>query len=84
MGSPTISVLLVLVVLGYRNPVFWLIGAVLLLLHLRFGGAPAPGRTRQRTDFSYRAYRARRDRQARWERRYERERPPSGTRRRGA
>ncbi|GGW40199.1 hypothetical protein GCM10010503_15870 [Streptomyces lucensis JCM 4490] len=68
----------VLVILGFGNHAWWLAAGALLYLYARHGrGAPAPpppAGTGAVPD-SYRAYRERRDRQARWERRYRRERP---------
>ncbi|WP_151482171.1 hypothetical protein [Streptomyces albicerus] len=88
MGTLIILAILVLVVMGFSNPVWWLAAAALLYLHLRYGrtgqgssgssstgGAPRSAGSSARFDSSYRAYRQRRDQQARWERRYRRERP---------
>ncbi|WP_318203907.1 hypothetical protein [Streptomyces sp. SCL15-4] len=68
----------VLVILGIGDHLWWLAAVALLYLYATHGrgspGAapPAPG---PGTPDSYRAYREGRDRQARWERRYRRERP---------
>jgi hypothetical protein len=83
MSTLILSATAVLVVLGFSNKVLWLAAVALLYLYIRHGrtggppaaptsgtpagGAPAPA--------DYRAYRARRDQQAKWERRYRRERP---------
>ncbi|MEU1709368.1 hypothetical protein ABZ478_29075 [Streptomyces sp. NPDC005706] len=68
----------VLVILGFGNHTWWLGAAVLLYLYAKYGrgspAAPPPGGAGPVPD-SYRAYRERRDRQAKWERRYRRERP---------
>ncbi|MEV7241415.1 MULTISPECIES: hypothetical protein [unclassified Streptomyces] len=68
----------VLVILGFGNHTWWLAAGVLLYLYAKYGrGAPAappPAGAGPAPD-SYRAYRERRDRQAKWERRYRRERP---------
>ncbi|KFG00258.1 hypothetical protein PV367_40295 [Streptomyces europaeiscabiei] len=88
MGTLILSATAVLVVMGFSNQVLWLAAVALLYLYVRYGrtgggssasssgppasGGPAPA--------SYRAYRDRRDQQAKWERRYSRERP-SETRR---
>ncbi|WP_371580826.1 hypothetical protein [Streptomyces sp. NBC_01314] len=89
MGTLILSATAVLVVMGFSNQVLWLAAVALLYLYVRYGrtgggsstasssgppasGGPAPA--------SYRAYRDRRDQQAKWERRYRRERP-SETRR---
>ncbi|MEU9557566.1 hypothetical protein [Streptomyces fumanus] len=82
MVTIVLSGAVVLVVLGFGDPIWWLAAAALLGLYVRLGrdrsagsssttGTPAGGGT----PTSYRAYRERRDRQARWERRYRRERP---------
>ncbi|MEU7413078.1 hypothetical protein AB0B40_27830 [Streptomyces sp. NPDC042638] len=76
---------LVLVILGTGNHLWWLAAVALLYLYATQGrgspgttppagsGTPSAGPGAQPD--SYRAYRERRDRQARWERRYRRERP---------
>ncbi|MET7284885.1 hypothetical protein [Streptomyces sp. NPDC005573] len=73
----------VLVILGFGHHLWWLAAGALLYLYAEHGRgspagppappppAPGPGAVPD----SYRAYRERRDRQARWERRYRRERP---------
>ncbi|MFD3312370.1 hypothetical protein [Streptomyces sp. NPDC058694] len=88
MGTLIILAILALVVLGFNNPLWWLAGAALLYLHFRYGhtgpgttgssstrGRSGPAGSSARGDNDYRAYRQRRDQQARWERRYRRERP---------
>ncbi|WP_340380483.1 hypothetical protein U5640_32585 [Streptomyces sp. SS7] len=72
----------VLVVLGFGNPLYWLAAVALLYVHVQYGRdttssssstpppTPAPGPA----PTTYKAYRARRDLQTKWERRYERER----------
>jgi hypothetical protein len=69
---------LVLVLLGFGNHTWWLAAGALLYLYVTYGrGSPGPppaGGPGALPD-SYRAYRERRDRQAKWERRYRRERP---------
>ncbi|EKX62407.1 hypothetical protein Sipo8835_31475 [Streptomyces ipomoeae] len=83
MGTVILSATVVLVVLGFSNQVLWLAAVALLYLYIRYGrtgggssaasGSPAgDGATQPAT---YRAYRDRRDQQAKWERRYRRERP---------
>ncbi|WP_327694386.1 MULTISPECIES: hypothetical protein [unclassified Streptomyces] len=84
MGTLIISATVVLIIMGFKNSVLWLAAAGLLYVYFRYGrtgsgtatsssggGGPAAGST----PASYRAYRQRRDQQARWERRYRRERP---------
>ncbi|MCF4137966.1 hypothetical protein L1856_16490 [Streptomyces sp. Tue 6430] len=88
MGTVVLSGTVVLVVLGFGNHLYWLAAVAALYLYARHGrgsssssaaasssgpvagsaqgSAPAPT--------SYKAYRARRDQQAKWERRYARER----------
>ncbi|MEU2436554.1 hypothetical protein ABZ595_10165 [Streptomyces rubradiris] len=65
----------VLVILGIGNHLWWLAAVALLYLYATHGrGSPRPTSPGTLPD-NYRAYRDRRDRQARWERRYRRERP---------
>lgn len=68
----------VLVILGTGNHLWWLAAVALLYLYATHGrgspGTTPPAGTGALPD-SYRAYRDRRDRQAKWERRYRRERP---------
>jgi hypothetical protein len=80
MGTLILSATAVLVVMGFSNQVLWLAAVALLYLYVRSGrteggssGSPTGGSPVQ--PGSYRAYRDRRDQQARWERRYRRERP---------
>lgn len=82
MGTLILSATAVLVVLGFSNEVLWLAAVALLYLYVRYGrtgggsstapssGSPASGGSAQPA-----SYRDRRDRQAKWERRYRRERP---------
>ncbi|MEU6776463.1 hypothetical protein [Streptomyces sp. NPDC046759] len=70
----------VLVILGIGNHLWWLAAVALLYLYATHGrgspGTPPPaGVGAPSPPENYRAYRQRRDRQARWERRYRRERP---------
>ncbi|MFG3016362.1 hypothetical protein ACGFZB_39165 [Streptomyces cinerochromogenes] len=77
----------VLVILGIGNHLWWLAAVALLYLYATHGrGSPGTSPTSPGTTTtppggsgalpdSYRAYRERRDRQAKWERRYRRERP---------
>ncbi|MFF9812638.1 hypothetical protein [Streptomyces sp. NPDC014006] len=81
MGTIVMAATAVLVVLGFTDPVWWLAAVALLCVYARYGrgttsasnGTPpaSPGSA----PATYRAYRARRDQQAKWERRYRRERP---------
>jgi uncharacterized membrane protein len=84
MGTLIVSATVTLVVLGFSNHVLWLAAIALLFVYARYGrtwggsSAAAPSGTSgspARPDTSYRAYRQRRDQQAKWERRYRRERP---------
>ncbi|GGT01559.1 hypothetical protein [Streptomyces cinerochromogenes] len=79
----------VLVILGIGNHLWWLAAVALLYLYATHGrgspgttpASPGTGPTASppagsgALPDSYRAYRERRDRQAKWERRYRRERP---------
>lgn len=86
MGTIVISGTVVLVILGFDNHLYWLAAVAVLFLYLQYGrsasapsggagggggGAPSGGSM----PADYRAYRERRDMQAKWERRYRRERP---------
>ncbi|MGW7049896.1 hypothetical protein ACWGDT_46145 [Streptomyces avermitilis] len=85
MGTIVIAGTVVLVLLGFGNHAWWLAAAALLFLYLQYGrgsssASPSSGTGGSpsgsaRADTSYRAYRDRRDQQAKWERRYRRERP---------
>ncbi|MFD3615730.1 hypothetical protein ACFWWT_10870 [Streptomyces sp. NPDC058676] len=84
MGTIVISGTVVLVVLGFGNPIYWLAAVAVLFLYVQYGrgtsapsspSSPSGGSPAGPTPASYRAYRDRRDKQARWERRYRRERP---------
>jgi hypothetical protein len=87
MGTIIITGTVVLVVLGFGNPLYWLAAVALLYVYVQSGrgsstsstsstsssaSGSAPGTGAAPT--TYKAYRARRDLQAKWERRYERER----------
>ncbi|MCX5269524.1 hypothetical protein [Streptomyces sp. NBC_00199] len=93
MGTVVLSAAVVLVVLGFGHPLYWLAAVAVLFLYVRYGLAgaaptsssapgPAPGPAAAPT--SYKAYRERRDLQAKWERRYRRERPQRHRRDEGA
>lgn len=83
MGTIVMSGTVVLVILGFDNHLYWLAAVAVLFLYLQYGrsssvpsggaggGAPAGGSV----PADYRSYRDRRDMQAKWERRYRRERP---------
>ncbi|MBQ0849588.1 hypothetical protein J8N05_15405 [Streptomyces sp. BH-SS-21] len=90
MGTLIILAILVLVVLGFNSPVWWLTAAALIYLYVRYfragqgasgssggggGGGGGGSSSTTRMDSDYHAYRQRRDRMAKWERRYRRERP---------
>ena len=83
MGTLIISATVVLVIMGFDNSVLWLAAAGLLFVYYRYGrtgsgtAAPSSGSSSPAAGSSpanYRAYRQRRDQQAKWERRYRRER----------
>ncbi|MGW0708054.1 hypothetical protein ACWD4G_19220 [Streptomyces sp. NPDC002643] len=83
MSTVILSAAAVLVVMGFSNKALWLAAVALLYLYIRYGltrggsstasGTPSTGTPAQPA--TYRAYRDRRDQQAKWERRYRRERP---------
>lgn len=86
MGTIVMAGAAVLVVLGFGNSVYWLAAAAVLFLYMQYGRGPSStsstrGGSSSRGGSSgvvpgdYRAYRDRRDKQAKWERRYRRERP---------
>ncbi|MGQ4405810.1 hypothetical protein ACN6K4_000073 [Streptomyces hayashii] len=80
MGTVVLSGAVVLVVLGFGNPLYWLAAVAVLFVYVRYGlgpSSPSAGRAPSAAPAptSYRAYRERRDTQAKWERRYRRERP---------
>ncbi|MEV1064154.1 hypothetical protein [Streptomyces sp. NPDC050263] len=87
MGTVVLSGTVVLVVLGFGNPLYWLAAVAVLFLYVRYGldassmsstsspSAPGPAQGPGPAPTSYKAYRERRDTQAKWERRYRRERP---------
>ena len=85
MGTIVISGTVVLVVLGFENHIWWLAAVAVLFLYLQYGrssssaptsgGSSSGGGASGPVPGSYRAYRERRDQQAKWERRYRRERP---------
>ncbi|MEW1830518.1 hypothetical protein [Streptomyces sp. NPDC088196] len=89
MGTIVISGTVVLVLFGFGNHVWWLAAVAVLFLYLQYGrdssssssssasssSASGSSSAGGATPSSYRAYRDRRDKQAKWERRYQRERP---------
>ncbi|KUM82209.1 hypothetical protein J7F01_20330 [Streptomyces sp. ISL-22] len=83
MGTIVMSGTVVLVILGFGNHVYWLAAVAVLFLYLRYGrsssasggGAGGGASSGAAAPADYRAYRERRDMQAKWERRYRRERP---------
>lgn len=80
MGTIVIVGTVVLVILGFGDHAWWIAAGALLFLYVQYGrgsssasspgagGAPGAAAT-------YQQYRERRDQQAKWERRYRRERP---------
>ena len=83
MGTIVLSGTVVLVILGFGNHTWWLVAVALLFVYMQYGprgasastsGGPSGGNSGTAPG-SYRAYRDRRDKQARWDRRYRRERP---------
>jgi hypothetical protein len=82
MGTIVMAGAAVLVVLGFGNNVYWLAAAAVLFLYMQYGRGPSSSSPSSRGGSSsgvmpsdYRAYRERRDKQAKWERRYRRDRP---------
>lgn len=83
MGTIILSGTAVLVIFGFENQLYWLAAVVLLFVYLQYGrsssqaGGGAGGGTSSggAAPADYRSYRDRRDMQAKWERRYRRERP---------
>ncbi|MGI5454187.1 hypothetical protein ACQEWB_13615 [Streptomyces sp. CA-249302] len=85
MGTILISGTVVLALLGFGNHVWWLAAAGVLFLYLQYGRDGSASRSSSSggssssssgsMPASYQAYRKRRDQQAKWERRYRRERP---------
>ncbi|MEW2573388.1 hypothetical protein [Streptomyces sp. NPDC047070] len=91
MGTLIILAILVLAALGFNSPVYWFVAATLVYLYVRFfragqgasgsssggggGGGGGSSSSSTRMDSDYHSYRRRRDRMAKWERRYRRERP---------
>ncbi|MFF5184713.1 hypothetical protein ACFY30_13140 [Streptomyces sp. NPDC000345] len=83
MGTIVISGTFVLVVLGFGNPLYWLAAVALLYVYVQYGrgssssssaSSPGPAPGPGAAPATYKAYRARRDLQTKWERRYARER----------
>ncbi|MFF3844042.1 hypothetical protein [Streptomyces sp. NPDC002328] len=87
MGTVVLSGTAVLVVLGFGNHLYWLAAVAVLYLYVRYGrtatSASVPGPAASTAPTSYKAYRDRRDQQAKWERRYRRERPFESRRQEG-
>lgn len=83
MGTIILSGTVVLVILGFGNHAWWLVAVALLFVYMQYGrgGASASssggssGGGSGAVPGDYRAYRDRRDKQAKWDRRYRRERP---------
>ncbi|MFF7964127.1 hypothetical protein ACFZC3_01995 [Streptomyces sp. NPDC007903] len=78
MSVLIVAATLTLAVLRIGNHLYWLAAVALLCLYLRGGRGsppPPPPPGAAPPPDTYRAYRDRRDRQAKWERRYRRERP---------
>jgi hypothetical protein len=84
MGTIVIAGTAVLVLLGFGNHVWWLAAVAVLFLYTQYGRSGAKGGSASQSSggsssgsmpATYQAYRKRRDMQAKWERRYARERP---------
>jgi hypothetical protein len=67
--------LLLLVTFGFAKPILWVLAAVVVYFLLRYSDLPYRryGKRADGDNEGYRAYRERRDNQARWERRYRRD-----------
>ncbi|MCX4761438.1 hypothetical protein OG562_10685 [Streptomyces sp. NBC_01275] len=83
MGTVVLSGTAVLVVLGFGDHAYWLAAVAVLFLYVRYGRGSSSGSTPgpagtgpapTAAPTTYKAYRERRDTQAKWERRYRRER----------
>ena len=87
MGTIVIAGTAVLVLLGFGNHVWWLAAVAVLFLYMQYGRSSSPtsssgggassggSSSGGAMPSTYQAYRKRRDMQAKWERRYRRERP---------
>jgi hypothetical protein len=83
MGTIILSGTVVLVILGFGNHTWWLAAVALLFVYMQYGRGRASasssggssGGGSGAVPGDYRAYRDRRDKQAKWDRRYRRERP---------
>lgn len=81
MGTIILSGTVVLVILGFGNHTWWLVAVALLFVYMQYGRGTSASSSSGGTagggasSGSYRAYRDRRDKQAKWDRRYRRERP---------
>ncbi|MEV6948974.1 hypothetical protein AB0N07_45100 [Streptomyces sp. NPDC051172] len=87
MGTIVIAGTAVLVLLGFGNHAWWLAAVAVLFLYMQYGRSRTGGDSASESSQSsggsssgsmpgtYQAYRKRRDMQAKWERRYRRERP---------
>ncbi|MFL4950890.1 hypothetical protein ACJ6WE_26935 [Streptomyces sp. MMS24-I31] len=81
MATIVIPGTVVLVVLGFGNHLWWLLAVAVLFLYVQYGRGTSSASSSARgappgpAPATYRAYRDRRDQQAKWERRYRRERP---------
>jgi hypothetical protein len=91
MGTIILSGTVVLVILGFGHHAWWLVAVALLFVYTQYGrggtsasssggsssgsSGGSSGGASGAVPGSYRAYRDRRDKQARWDRRYRRERP---------
>jgi len=83
MGTIVMSGTVVLVILGFQHHLYWLAAVAVLFLYVQYGrsssassgGAGGGASSGGSMPADYRSYRDRRDMQAKWERRYRRERP---------
>ncbi|MEV5955112.1 hypothetical protein AB0M11_15305 [Streptomyces sp. NPDC051987] len=82
MGTIVLSGTVVLVILGFGNHNWWLAAVALLFVYVQYGRGSSSASSSGGTSGGgggvagdYKTYRDRRDQQAKWERRYRRERP---------
>ncbi|MFC3576482.1 hypothetical protein ACFOZ0_24990 [Streptomyces yaanensis] len=78
MGTIVIAGTVAFILLGFNNHAWWLAAGAVLFLYAQYGrgssSSSGPGAA-PGSAATYQQYRERRDQQAKWERRYRRERP---------
>ncbi|MFC7262381.1 MULTISPECIES: hypothetical protein [Streptomyces] len=73
MFALLLILVLVLFGVGFLNPIWWVVAAVLVFGTTRYGRGGGGSRGRSSDLGQYRDYQERRDRQERWDRRYSRQ-----------